>query len=248
MSKVVVITGASAGIGAATAQLLAQKGMSVALVARRQDALDAVAKQCGANTVALKADASQRAEVRRVVEKTIARFGQIDVWVNNVGQGISRPPSQLTDQDIDDVMRLNVKSAIYGMQEVLPHFKERNQGHVVNISSMLGRIPFAMIRSAYIGAKHFLNAITATFRLEVQQTHPGIQFSIVSPPVVRTDFGLNALHGGPDSRSLPDSQSAEEVAAVIADVIETREPDVYTRKGSRERVAAYYASIGADPK
>jgi hypothetical protein len=81
----------------------------------------------------------------------------------------------------------------------------------------------------------------------VQATHPDIQFSIVSPPVVRTDFGLSAVHGGPDSRALPHSQSANEVAAVIARVIETRQPDVYTMPGSRERVAGYYASVGVDP-
>jgi NAD(P)-dependent dehydrogenase (short-subunit alcohol dehydrogenase family) len=163
-----------------------------------------------------------------------------------VGQGISRMPSELTDQDIDDVIRVNVKSALYGMQEVLPHFRERGDGHVINISSMLGRVPFAVIRSAYVGAKHFLNALTATMRQEVQQTHPNIQFSVVSPPVVRTDFGLNALHGGPDSRTLPGSQSAEEVAEVIAKVVETRAPDVYTRRGAQDQIAKYYATVGVD--
>jgi NADP-dependent 3-hydroxy acid dehydrogenase YdfG len=111
---------------------------------------------------------------------------------------------------------------------------------------MLGRIPFAVFRSAYCGAKHFLNALTATFREEVQQTHPGIQFSLVSPPVVQTDFGLNALHGGPDSRSLPNSQSAAVVAAAIADVIASRLPDVYTLPGAHQRVAAYYEALGVD--
>jgi len=244
--KVVVITGASAGIGAATAELLAGRGVSVVLVARRKDALASVAARCGAPALATVADVGRREDVRRVVAEAIARFGRIDVWINNVGRGISRAPSELTDDDLDEVMRLNVKSALYGMQEVLPHFKARGAGHVINVSSMLGRIPFATIRSAYCGAKHFLNALTATFRAEVQQTHPGIQFSLVSPPVVRTDFGLNALHGGPDSRQLPDSQSAEEVAAVIAAVIESRRPDVYTRKGARERVAGYYAAVGED--
>jgi NADP-dependent 3-hydroxy acid dehydrogenase YdfG len=242
MSKVVVITGASAGIGEATARLLAEQGMSLVLVARRQDVLETVARECGANALAVRADVAQRSEVRRVVEAALARFGRIDVWINNVGQGISRPPSELTDE----VMRLNVKTALYGMQEVLPHFKERGEGQVINVSSMLGRVPFAVIRSAYVGAKHFLNALTALFRAEVQPTHPGIQFSIVSPPVVRTDFGLNALHGGPDSRTLPGSQGAEEVAEVIARVIETRQPDVYTLKGARDRVAAYYATLGED--
>jgi NADP-dependent 3-hydroxy acid dehydrogenase YdfG len=244
---VVVITGASAGIGAATAQLLAGRGMSVVLVARRKDAVESVAAQCGGYPLAVVADATQRAEVRRVVDAALARFGRIDVWINNVGQGISRPPSELTEEDIDEVMRLNVKSALYGMQEVLPHFKGRNAGHVINVSSLLGRIPYVVTRSAYCGAKHFLNALTATFRAEVQQTHPGIQFSLVSPGVVRTDFGLNARHGGPDSRHLPDSQSAEEVATVIGGVMESRQPDVYTRKGAHDRIASYYAALGVDP-
>src|SRR5204862_3499024 len=123
---------------------------------------------------------------------------------------------------LDAVMRANVHSALYGAQEVLPHFKARGEGHIINISSLLGRVPFATIRSAYSGAKHFLNALTAMLRDEIQATHPNIQVSLVSPGVVRTDFGLHALHGGPDSRSFPESQSAEEVAAVIAKVIDTR--------------------------
>ena len=245
--KVVVITGASGGIGAALAELLAGGGASVVLVARREEALRAVATRCGERACPVVADMTRRADVRRVVESALARFGRIDVWVNNVGQGITRPPSQLTDEDIDEIMRVNVKSALYGMQEVLSHFKARETGHIINVSSMLGRIPFAVIRAAYNGAKHFLNALTANVREEVQQTHPGIQVSLVSPGVVRTDFGLNALHGGPDSRQFPESQSAEEVAAVIAGVIESRRPDVYTRPGARERVAGYYASLGVEP-
>jgi NADP-dependent 3-hydroxy acid dehydrogenase YdfG len=245
--RVVVITGASGGIGAALAELLSRRGAALLLVARRDDALRAVATRCGDRAFPIVADVTRREEIRRVVEEALARFGRIDVWVNNVGQGISRPPSQLTDDDIDDIMRVNVKSALYGMQEVLPHFQARGEGHVINVSSMLGRIPFAVIRAAYSGAKHFLDALTATFRTEVQATHPGIQFSLVSPGVVRTDFGLNALHGGPDSRQLGNSQSAEEVAEVIAGVIESRRPDVYTRQGAHDMVTRYYDSVGADP-
>jgi len=108
-------------------------------------------------------------------------------------------------------------------------------------------MPYAVFRSAYNGAKHFLNALTANFRMEFADTHPGIVFSLVSPGVVRTDFGKNALHGGPDSRQLPNSQSAEEVAAVIRDVIDSRRPDVYTRAGARDRVVEYYSRMGEDP-
>ena len=245
--RVVVVTGASSGIGAAAAAVLAREGHSVVLVARRPGALRAVADRCGGGARAIVADMTVRTEVRRVVAESLEAFGRIDTWINNVGQGITRAPSQLTDDDVDEVMRVNVKSALYGMQEVLPHFKARGEGHVINISSMLGRIPYATPRSVYCGAKHFLNALTATFRDDVQQTHPGIQFSLVSPGVVYTDFGRNALHGGPDSRDLPGGQSPEEVAEVIAAVVTSQAPDVYTLAGSRERVVAYYAANGVDP-
>jgi NADP-dependent 3-hydroxy acid dehydrogenase YdfG len=244
--KVVVITGASGGIGAALAEALAARGASLVLAARREAELNAVASRCGERALAVVADMTSRADVRRVVQAAIERFGRIDVFVNNAGRGISRPPSQLTDEDIDEMMRVNVKSALYGMQEVLPHFRDRGTGHVINVSSMLGRIPYVVPRAAYSASKHFLDALTANFRTEVQQTHPAIQVSIVSPGVVRTDFGQNARHGGPNSRQMTDGQTAEEVAAVIADMIESRRPDVYTRRGSRQRVTDYYEAVGED--
>jgi NADP-dependent 3-hydroxy acid dehydrogenase YdfG len=246
MSKIVVITGGSSGIGAALGELLASQGYEVVLVARRRQALEEVAARCEGRAHVQVADVTDRAQVTRVVDETVARFGRIDVWINNAGQGITRNPSELTDDDLDSVMRANVHSALYGMQAVLPHFKQRGDGQIINISSLLGRVPFATIRSAYSAAKHFLNALTAMMRAEVQATHPGIQISLVSPGVVRTDFGLNALHGGPDSRTFPESQSADEVAAAIARVIETRQPDVYTRPAAG-MIAKYYATVGVDP-
>jgi short-subunit dehydrogenase len=244
--RIVVITGASSGIGAALAHELTKRGDSLTLVARREAELRQVVERCGMNAYAVAADVTRRDDVRRVIDETLERFGPIDVWVNNAGQGISRVPSQLTDDDIDDMMRVNVKSALYGMQEVLPHFIERGSGQIVNVSSMLGRIPYVPMRAAYSAAKHYLNVLTANFRDEVTKDHPGIVFSIVSPGVVRTEFGLNARHGGPDSRQMPQSQSAEEVAVIIADVIESRRQDVYTPKGAKQRVADYYAGIGED--
>ena len=150
---VVVITGASTGIGAALAQRLARDGTSLALIARRADALHEVAARCGAHALPIVADVTIRSDVRRALEETIERFGHVDVWVNNVGQGITRMPSELTDDDLDEMMRVNVKSALYGMQEVLPHFKARGRGQVINVSSMLGRMPFAVFRSAYNGVE-----------------------------------------------------------------------------------------------
>jgi NADP-dependent 3-hydroxy acid dehydrogenase YdfG len=245
--KVVVITGASGGIGAAAATAVAARGASVALVARREPELHAVADGCGSNSLVVVADVTSRENVKRVVREAIERFGHVDVWVNNAGRGITRDPSALTDDDIDEMMRVNVKSVLYGAQEILPHFKERGSGHIINISSMLGRAPFTVFRSAYNGTKHFLNALTWNLRDELRESHPGIAVSLVSPGIVATGFGSAALHGGPDSRSLPYPQDAAEVGEVIAWVIETRKLDVYTRPGSKARITEFFEKLGEDP-
>ena len=245
--RTIVITGASGGIGAALAEQLAARGDRLVLVARRAAELHAVAARCGAGAHAIVADVTTRDAVQRVVRDAIATLGHVDVWVNNVGRGISRLVSQLGDDDIDEMIRVNVKSALYGIQEILPHFVERGAGHIVNVSSMLGRVPMVPSRSAYNGAKHFLNAITANLRDELREQHPGIAVSLVSPGVVATDFGTNAVHGGVDSRTLPMAQPVDEVAAVIVRVIDTRAPDVYTRAGMRQRAIDYFSQLGADP-
>ncbi len=246
--KTVVITGASGGIGAALAEELASRGgYRLALVARRAAELDAVVARCGDAAFGIVADVTDRGAVQRIVSDVTAREGRIDVWVNNVGRGIYRMPSQTTDADIDEMMLVNVKSALYGMQEVLPHFMDANAGHIINVSSLLGRSPFSTFRAAYCGAKHFLNAITDTFRREVQATHPGIRVSLFSPGVVATDFGTNATHGGPDSRSLPGAQDVTEVARVLADLIATPRDDIYSRAGSRRLMLDYLEALGQDP-
>ena len=235
--RVVVITGASAGIGAALAHDLGEKGAKLALFARRESELAVVAKASG-DAIAVVGDVTKRADVERLRDQAIAKFGRIDVWVNNAGRGISRMVSELTDEDIDEMMLVNVKSALYGMQAVLPHFKAKNAGQIVNVSSMLGRIPFAPIRSAYSASKHALNALTANLRMELAGT--GIMVTSVHPGIVKTEFGVNARHGGFDSRHLPNAQTAEEVAAVIADAIENPRADVYTREGAQSMVSGYF--------
>jgi NAD(P)-dependent dehydrogenase (short-subunit alcohol dehydrogenase family) len=240
--KVVVITGGSAGIGAALAEEVVKLGGLPVLTARRERELNVVAGRCGANVLMVVGDMTRRDDVQRVVDAALAHHGRIDVWVNNVGRGITRLTSELTDEDLDQMMAVNVKSALYGMQAVLPHFKSRGAGHLINVSSVLGRVPFANVRSAYAASKHFLNALTASLRVELGESHPGIHVSLVSPGVVATDFGLNALHGGADSRALPFAQEAREVAQVICGVIEVPRADVYSRASYKEQVVAYYSA------
>lgn len=240
--KVVVITGASTGIGAVFAKIVAARGAKVVLAARREGELNEVAQACGADALAVVTDVTKRAEVDRLAEAAIARFGRIDAWVNNAGRGISRMPSQLTDEDLDEMILVNVKSALYGMQAALPHFKAQGTGHVVNVSSMLGRIAFAPVRSAYSAAKAAMNSLTQSFRLEHRDAFPGITFSAVYPGPTATEFGVNSLHGGLDSRKIPGVQPVDEVALVMADLLEHPRAEAYTRPAYREQAAAFHSA------
>jgi|SRR5215468_563835 len=240
--KVIVITGASSGIGAATARVVGRRGASLVLAARREAQLQAVAADSGPRAFAVVADVTKRADVEALVAAALRRFGHIDVWINNAGRGITRPVAELTDEDFDEMMTVNVKSALYGMQAVLPHFKERRRGHIINIASVLSRLPFASFRSAYSASKHALMPLTANLRLDLRAEFPEIHVSSVIPGLVGTDFGLSAKHGGPDSRQLPNPQPVEEVAEVIADLIEHPRAEVYTRPIYKQQVAAYYAA------
>jgi NAD(P)-dependent dehydrogenase (short-subunit alcohol dehydrogenase family) len=246
--KVVVITGASSGIGAALAERIGRAGGWPVLAARREKELFEVARRIGAESLPVVADVTQRDQVRRVLDTALGRFGHVNVWVNNAGRGITRPVSALTDQDFDDMMRVNVMSALYGMQTVLPYFQQRGRGHIINVSSMLGRIPFVATRSAYSAAKHALNALTASLRLELKEDWPNIHVSTVSPGVVATEFGVHAEHGGPDSRQMPRAQPVEEVAEVIVELIRRPRPEVYTRPGMQQTVIDYFGAeeMGGD--
>jgi short-subunit dehydrogenase len=239
---VVVITGASAGIGAALAELVARHGSLPVLAARREAELRAVAVRCANEPITVVADVTKRAEVEQIRDAALAAHGRIHVWVNNVGRGISRPVSLLSDEDIDEMISINVKSALYGMQSVLPHFMAHGHGQIINVSSMLGRLPRVPVRSAYSAAKAALNSLTANLRMELRDQFPSIHVCTVLPGVVATEFGISAVGGGVDSRQLPGAQTAEEVAEVIWDVIEHPRADVYTRQGMREQVAEYYAA------
>jgi NADP-dependent 3-hydroxy acid dehydrogenase YdfG len=245
-SQVVVVTGASAGIGASLSRAIGRRGGAVVLAARRAKQLEEVAASTGAATATVVADVTKRGDVQRILEAALQRFGHVDVWVNNAGRGISRSVLELTDDDVDAMIRDNVKSSLYGMQAVVPHFKERKRGHLLNVSSMLGRIPFASFRSAYCAAKHALCSLTENLRMDLATEFPEIKVTCIYPGVVYTDFGKNALNGGVDSRTIPGGQTPEELAEVIAGAIESRNNgDVYSRPEAIETVVGFYRGLAA---
>lgn len=242
MDKVIVITGASSGIGEHLAETLVGRGARVVLAARREPELSAVAARLGDRALAVATDVTRRDEVERLRDRALERFGEIDVWVSNAGRGITRSVTQLTDADFDDMMATNVKSVLYGIQAVMPHFRDRRRGHLITVSSMLGRIAMAPTRSAYSAAKAAVNSLMASLRLELRAEFPEIHVSTVMPGVVATPFGANARHGGPDSRTLPNAQPVGEVARAIADLIERPRAELYTRPEMAKLVERYYSA------
>ena len=242
MDKVIVITGASAGIGASLAERAVQQGARVVLAARREPELAELAAKLGDRALAVPADVTLRADNEALRDRALAKFGHIDVWVANAGRGITRLVSELTDDDVDEMIKVNLKSVLYGIQAVLPHFKERKRGQIVAVSSGLARFPFAAVRSAYSASKAAVNLLVASLRGELRSEFPDIWATTVMPGVVSTDFGKNARHGGMDSAKLPGAQPVGEVADVILDVIEKPRAEVYTRPQMRELAARYFAA------
>lgn len=239
-SKVVVITGASGGIGAALAARLGSQGHNVVLAARREKELKAAAKEAGPQALPVVTDVTQRKDVERLRDSALKKFGHVDVWINNAGRGIGKNVMELTDEDLDEMMKVNVKSVLYGMQAIVPHFQQRGKGHLINVSSFLGRVPLAPFRSAYNAAKSAVNALTANLRTDLRKDYPAIHVSLVMPGMVSTDFARNVLGtpqppaGSFTSSSPMVIQSAEEVAGLIAGLIENPAAELYTNPASYE--------------
>jgi short-subunit dehydrogenase len=252
--KVVVITGASSGIGAEVARQLGRRGHQLVLAARRDAELRGVADdvaETGGRAVPVVADVTRRLDVERLRDEALVAFGRVDVWINNAGRGITRPVLELTDDDVDEMMAVNVKAALYGMQAIVPYFQGRGEGHLINVSSFLGRVPLAPLRSVYSAAKAALNSLTANLRMDLRREYPGIHVSLVMPGVVTTDFARNAL-GGPTPRppaamqgGMMKPQTTEEVGAMITGVVDRPVSELYTNPAARELFRRYVDDVDA---
>jgi short-subunit dehydrogenase len=250
---VVVITGASAGIGAGLARRLAPEGHRLVLAARRRDALEVVARDATAlgagDVIAVVTDVTHRDQVEHLRNAAVTAFGRIDVWVNNAGRGITKPVLELSDVDLDEMMAVNVKSALYGMQAAVAQFIVQGGGHLINVSSFLGRVPAATHRSAYNAAKAALNALTANLRVDLAVRHPDVHVSLVMPGIVATEFAANALYAPPDAKprawSAMAPQSVEEVAESIAALIAEPRAELYTNPASADVARRYFEDVAA---
>ena len=246
--KTTVITGASSGIGAALAKILGAKDHNLVVAARREQELRQVAAQSGNHTVAVVCDVKKRGDMERLKTEALNEFGQVDIWVNNAGRGINKKVLDLSDDDFDEIIDVNLKSAWYGMQVIVPYFQQQKKGHLINISSFLARVPLVAFRSIYSASKAALNSLTANLRMDIRAEYPDIHISLVMPGAVTTDFAKNAIGGRPQTipiGGIIKPQTADEVAQAIASLIDNPQAEIYTNPASPEIARQYYQDIAA---
>lgn len=183
--KIVVITGASSGLGEATARLLAKQGAKLVIGARRKDRLDALAAELGADVAVLETDVVHHEQVQALVDTAVARFGRIDVMINNAGLMPLSPIERLKIADWDRMIDVNIKGVLYGIAAALPAMKAQKSGHIINVSSVAGH----KVRpgsSVYSATKHAVRALSEGLRQEVKPY--GIRTTIISPGAVATEL------------------------------------------------------------
>ena len=185
--KVVVITGASSGIGEATALLLAERGAKLVLGARRADRLEALADRIGKEggaAVYAPTNVKRRDDLSRLVKLACERYGKLDVLVNNAGIGPISPLDDLRVADWEEMIDVNIKGVLYGIAAALPVFRHQGFGHFVNTASTAG-IVIKPTMAVYAGTKFAVRAITEGLR---QEAGDKLRVTIISPGFVRTDF------------------------------------------------------------
>lgn len=228
--KVVLITGASAGIGLATARLLATNGARLALNARSKDKLDQLSREMP-GSAAFPADMSDEFAVREMIDEVQARFGRIDILVNNAGRGMNCPLESIDTGEYRKLLDLNLIGPLVAMQTVIPVMRTQGGGTIVNISSGTA-LMYAPGLSGYSATKRALNGLSLTARNEL--TSDRITVSVVYPYVTKSDFYKNLISCEARPRTAddfvtgrPPADTSEYVAELIMDVIRTGEPEIF---------------------
>ncbi len=199
---VVVITGASQGIGAAIAQHFAQRGCAVVLAARSEGKIEALATEIrsrGGLALAVRTDVTDPHQVETLVARTIAEYGRIDVLVNNAGRDIAGSVASLDPTALEAGIRLNTLAPVYGIRAVVPEMRKRGDGVIVNVSSLAARFPIPFL-GAYSASKIALCYLSDAARMELAKD--GIAVVTVLPGVTDTGFATHAKPAGTETSPL----------------------------------------------
>src|SRR5581483_5023364 len=232
-AKVVVVTGASMGIGEAIAKVFAEGGARVVLLSRDAGRAEAARGRIGFadRTIALGCDVRNREEIDRVVGLTMHHFNRIDVWINNAGRGHLGSLAKVEMAAVRDTFETNLFGVMESMEAVIPIMQQQGSGAFINISSVAGHVPLPF-HSVYSGTKFALNAIGKATRIELKKY--GINVLTVCPGYVRTDFAANAIRGGEQKQVRPAA-----VRGISPERLARAVPQGYL-KGKREVVAPWF--------
>jgi NADP-dependent 3-hydroxy acid dehydrogenase YdfG len=186
--KVVVITGASSGLGEAAARMLSEQGATVVLGARRADRIEALANELtakGGKALAITTDVTKAAQVQALVDEAVKQFGKIDVIINNAGLMPQSSLDRLRIDDWDQMIDVNIKGVLYGIAAVLPYMKEQRSGQIINVASVAGHKVRAG-GAVYSATKHAVRVISEGLRMEVKPYN--LRTTIISPGAVDTEL------------------------------------------------------------
>src|SRR3984957_1816827 len=192
-NKIIIITGASQGIGLAIAKAASHEGAKVVLAARDAEALKNHEKEI-ANSFAVPTDMRKPGDIKNLIEKTAEKFGRIDILINNAGQGMYTPVENIDVEKYKDIMELNVYGPLRAMQAVIPIMRKQGGGMILNISSRVAKNYIPNL-AAYASTKYALNALSLTARAELEKDN--IIVSVFHPKMTATNFGKNVAGGRP---------------------------------------------------
>lgn len=230
--RVVVVTGASSGFGKGTALELARRGAAVVLAARSVELLEALAGECeaaGGRALAVPTDVSDRGAVEGLARRTIGQFGRFDVWINNAGVAAVGRFDRVPLEDHEQIIKTDLLGTVYGSHVALTHFRERGEGILINVASVLGKIPSPLYAS-YAASKFGVVGLSDALRQElVEDGAEAIRVCTVMPMAHSTEFFEHAgNYTGHRAEPLPPTYDPQVTIDALVELVAKPEDEVIT--------------------